>query len=392
MMDKIKAYFDGFVPEHSPEQIAGAVIQAAKESKRRRIRPIVAAAAAAVVMTAGVSAAAATGLLNINEIFGGRITAEDETLAGALVGAAKDFTWTVSDEDYAIGLKGVTGSESDMLLMYEIVRTDGKPVTDFMTNIPEDGILKGFIDISFSDENAFSAACDTNVYCVNEQGNIEVFNRIITNGDLTGQHYSVRGTNLYPEQQMWDYLQHKDIGITMYTPLEGSERPVGFYKKTEPAGIELNDENIIGLELSWSIDFTYSPSEAARLSKAIKEDAEISVSRWLARTGGLDTLECKVTKSHFSCVGGWIEAEYRGEATIGIYDDKHNDIYLLTDSGEQLPCTFVGWGSRTSYIGEPVTSIDIEVRYGEYSDGPITAIDISEITAISINGETFPLA
>ncbi len=396
-MNKIKTYFDGISHGKDPEQISEDIIRRADSTaKKHSFRTIAIAAAAAVVMVGGVTAAAATGLLDINDMFGGRISTQDEQLAQDLVGAAKDFKWTTSDDDYAIELKGVTGSESDMLLMYEIVRTDGRPVTDFMTNIPKDGELDMFTDISFSDNSPYTVT-GSDMYFINEDGNVGIYYRIITNGNITGEHYSQKSVNLYPEKMLWDYLQHKDVWI-MHMPREWSDRPIGFYNDEAfndkiPLDIPLNDENIIGLELEWSIDFTYFPSDIAALSKSISEEnADIEVSRWKVFTGGLETLDCNVIYSHFSCVGGWIEVEYAGEAYIGDNYESHNEVYLLMDNGEKHPCSFVGRGQSTFYEDEAVTRIDIEVRYGDTDDGTISAVDIDKIKAVYINGKTLPLA
>lgn len=397
-MSEIKNYFDSITTSKNTVDIAKEVMERTEkipEKKEMRFKPLAVAMAAAVALTAGVTAVAATGLINFNEIFGGKITATDEQLAGALIGTVQDFTWSVSDDDYVIELKGITGSKSDMLLVYEIARTDGKPVTDFMTNIPEDGRLKGFIDIAFSDESAFSSAMDSNQYIVNEKGNIEVYNRIITDGDINGQRYSINGVNLYPEQTLQAFLQQQDEAVFMWDH-KNSERPIGFYSHksfddNKPLNIALNDERIIGLELSWSVDFTYSPSETAILSKSIADDAAtVSINRCTRSTKEAETLECKITKNHFSCVGGWLKVEYYGDKTGAEYE-KNNKVYLLTDSGSELPCTLVGHGHGTLYVNEPVTTIDIEIRYSETTNAPITTIDISQITAISINGEILPL-
>lgn len=393
-MSRIERYFEDITPMQTAEQIAQGVMRKAESgAKKRSFRPLVAVAAAVAVTAAGVTTAAATGFLNINEIFGGRISAQDEMLAGELVIAAEDFTWSVSDEDYMIELKGLTGSKSDMLLMYEIKRTDGRPVTDYMTNIPEDGLLTSFVNNGFEDEKIFTAAMDYNQYTVNEQGNIEVFNRLITDGDLVGWHYSVDGNNLYPAQQLLDLQQ--DEHFIMWT-VESDEIPMGFYthQSIEDAipAIALNDERIIGLELEWSIDFTYSPSGTSALSKNITaEDMAVSVNRQNTFTGDTETLECTITKNHFSCVGGWLELEYYNEPDVGDLGTV-NEVYLITEDGNQIPCSFVSYGYHTLYVDGTVTTIDAEIRYSENINEPITAIDISEITAISINGEIFPLA
>lgn len=400
-MSEIKNYFDGITTAKSTEDIVKSVMARAEkhsEKSRMRFRPLAAAAAAAVALVGGVSAAAATGLIDFNEIFGGRITTQDEQLAGALVGAAQDFTWSVSDDDYMIELKGITGSKSDMLLVYEIARTDGKPVTDFMTNIPEDGRLEGFIDIAFSDESAICGIKDSNQFIVNEQGNIEVYNRMITGGDISGRHYSTEVVNLYPKKIMNDFLAKQDSGAFMWRHLTDVP-PIGFYNEEawaegKPMDIALDDERIIGLELTWSVDFTYSPSETAILSKSISDEgATMTISRKANLGDEAEALDCTLTKSHFSCVSGWLEVEYEGEIMSQASADGCNEVYLLMADGSQMPCVYVGFVNITSHNDDPVTTtIQAEVRYSETLDDPITAIDISEITAISINGETFPLA
>ncbi len=396
-MSKIKEYYDGISHGKDTTKLADDIIRRANNTaEKRSFRPAAAIAAAVFLMVGGVTAAEATGLLNINDMFGGRISAQDEQLAQGLVGAAKDFTWTTSDDDYAIELKGVTGSESDMLLMYEIVRTDGRPVTDFMTNIPEDGVLDMFTDISFSDHSPYTVT-GSDMYFINEDGNVGIYYRIITNGNITGEHYSQKSVNLYPEKMLWGYLQHKDVGIVMHMPRAWSDSPIGFYNSEAysaktPLDIPLNDENIIGLELEWSIDFTYYPSDIAALSKSVSEEnADVSITRWKTFMGGLETLDCNVTYSHFSCVGGWLEVEYAGEVYIGGNYEGHNEVYLLMDNGEMHPCSFVGRGQGTFYEDEAVTRIDIEVRYGDAAEDTISAVDIEKIKAVYINGKTFPL-
>lgn len=398
-MNELNKYYEQIAPAHSPEDTARSVMAraaSARPEKRRGFKPAAIAAAAAVVMAGGATAAAA-GLLNINGIFGGRITAEDEQLAGALVGATKDFTWTTSDDNYAIELKGVTGSESDMLLMYEIVRTDGKPVTDFMTNIPEDGELRGLVDIAFSDEYAFSESHDNNRYTINEEGNIEVYNRIITNGDISGQYYSVEAVNLYPKRLLRDFEQEHDVFVWSQ---KRSNTPIGFYADSksfyakQPTDIALNDERIIGLELEWSIGFTYLPSETAKLPKVIADEgAAVTLNYWKTFAGGgTDTRIFEITDSYFSSVGGRIEAVHCGEKLYGSSFENHNDIYLITEDGRRQPCTVIV--GSLGYVGnyEIITTINIEIRYSETENGPTAAVDIAKAEAISINGEVFPLA
>lgn len=392
----IKEYYDKQRLGISAEDMTARVMRAAQEQPKHRAvrKPAVVAAAAAVVVMAGGVTAAATGMFNINDIFGGRINAQDEQLAGELVIAAEDFSWSVSDDDYMIEFKGITGSISDMMLVYELKRTDGKPVIDYMTNIPEDGRLIGLVDYNFPDETAFTTFLNTDQYIINEQGNVEVCNQIITDGDLSTYHYSVDTINLYPEEILYSYMRENDIFMKSerYKDYDNS---VGFYNNDHdtPTAIALNDERVIGLELTWNVDFTYSPSDIAAFSKSISnEDAVLEVSRWTTyEKTEKETFNCNVIKSQFSCVGGWIEVKYQG-ASSGVLYNELNEVYLLTADDSKVPCVFEGIGHSMCLVDNAETTLRTVIRYSDTIDSPITAIDISEIVAISINGETFPLA
>ncbi len=405
-MSEIREYFDGISSEKSHEQISREVIARAKAergSKKRGLKPFAAIAAAAVVMVAGVTAAAATGLLNINAIFGGRISAQDEALAGELVIAAEDFSWSVSDDDYMIELKGVTGSKSDMLLAYEIKRVDGKPVTDYMTNIPEDGALTAKYWSECSAEDGMTklgvplergiSTVSYNMQCsMTDTGNIEVYYRMTTDGDISDTTLTIDSLNLYPKAVLQEFEKQNDMYLSYPA---GINTPVGFYGwgdgsiyDGKPLDIAINDERIIGLELEWMVQLSYNPNETAIQTKQMDAD---TVKLYYTRYSGVGNTEFTLLESEFSCVSGRLELTRTGSMLNGSVTEEYNEVYLITDSEEHIPCTVVMQAQSYDHI-EMTEDHVVDVHYSETLDAPITAIDISEITAISINGETFPLA
>ncbi len=393
----IKEYYDKQRLGISAEDMTARVTKAAQEQpKHRAVRKpaVVAAAAAAVVMAGGVTAAA-TGMFNINDIFGGRISAQDEQLAEALVAAA-DLTWTVSDEDYMIELKGVTGSEYDMMVALEISREDGKPVTDFMTNIPEDGrLICMYNDSSFDNDEfeiyRYSTEVRREMYMnVNAEGNVDVCYIVASDGSIADAEYCLQAMNLYPEKQLREFEDRNDVFLWYG---EGTEVPTGFYSydesfsKGESRDIAVNDESIIGLELEWAIQFHYDPSAAAAVEKTAT-CTELTM-YWSDETGGIGSADVTVKANCFSVVGGRMLLEYSGAGIKGSLSDS-NELFLIMEDGEQIPCAISGAFSYSET--ESGGSATVFIRYSEAADGDITAIDITKAEAISINGETFPLA
>lgn len=394
----IREYYDEQRLSISTEDMTERVLKAANEKPKRRAfrKPVVIAAAAAVVLVGGVTAAA-TGMFNINDMFGGRITAQDEQLAGALVGAAQDFTWTVSDDSYVIEFKGITGSEYDMMVSYEIARADGKPVTDFMTNIPEDGKLAcSYNDSSFDNDEFEIYRYGTEVrrelhLTVNDEGNIDVCQMVFSDGNIADADYCLQAINLYPEKLLREF---EDTNSVFLWYGEGTEVPTGFYAYSnsfyagECEDISVNDERIIGLELEWTVSFHYDPSEAAIAEKSA-DCSELTL-YWGDELNALGSTVVDVRSSCFSVLGGRLLLGYTGDAIKGSLSSEYNEIFLIMEDGTHISCAISGCFSYSqTELGGSVTAF---IRYSEQSDGVIDAVDITKAEAISINGETFPLA
>lgn len=404
-MSEIKDYFDAITTSKSAADIAKtAMLQAEKRREKSRIkfRPV-AIAAAAIVAMGGVTAAA-VGLLNINDIFGGRISAQEEMLASELVIPVQDFTWSVSDDDYMIELKGVTGSKSDMLLAYEIKRTDGKPVTDYMTNIPENGQLscisrdvlheENTTDSDYIPPNCGITSMTSATQCsINDMGNIEIYYKTTSDGDIRELVFTSDNLNLYPADALEEFEKQNDM-FGYYRP--SSTITAGFYPNTDgsiydkqPLDISVNDERIIGLELEWSVEFTYSPNDTAIKVKKINANdlyLECSLMHYI---DGSTTKKFTLADSEFSCVSGKLTLTRTSYLENSI-SDEYNDIYLISDNGDNIPCSIITYSDSFDQI-DLTEERYVEVQYSSAIEGAISAVNIEKINAISINGEIFPL-
>ena len=328
----------------APEDMADRVIGADKVEKPKCMafrKPAVIAAAAAILMIGGVTAGAATGLLNFNEIFG-RVSVEDEEFGEKLLGEASNIKGTISDNDYVIALKGVTGSPSSLLANIEISREDGNPISALNNTYIylESVTLEN--DGSFSGGSYFST--------INEQGNICIdwehrlgYEKLLAGELLVDGRVSISG--------------NVDL-------LDGGET------KT----------------LGWTIEFDYTPTEESL--KTIKA-ADVSENCTLNVYGNLEETEladCEldVKAIMLTSTFGILEAKLLDGDAIQYGLNNTNDVRLIKNDGSEIVACIHG------YSGNIDGDIDFTVSY--YADGSYIdtlAIDVSEIEAISINGTVY---
>ena len=133
--DQIKSAFAGVKPS---QELMSRLNDKNRKKRKIRYSSIKIAAAAAAVFIIGGSAVYAASEMNFIDIFGNYVHVADSELADSLMGAVHNFRYKVSDDDYAIRINGVSGDSSNMMLISEIYRKDGTPVTDYLKNFPED--------------------------------------------------------------------------------------------------------------------------------------------------------------------------------------------------------------------------------------------------------------
>lgn len=398
-MNDIKKYYDNIQMRSSPEEMAGRVLKASAETatkKKALKKPAVLAAAAVFIL--GTTAAAVT--IHFNDIFGGYITVRDEQLAEELMRCAEDVQWSTSDEDYEIVLKGVAGSRTDIVVRYDIVRTDGKPVKDFFVNLPEEGErLTAVFDIPAPKSGALGKlhsqqrpdyfyAGEETIITINDEGNISVYSRTVSTLDVSGITYTHKAINLYPKKLIEEFEKKHDV----YLNEPNSDYPYPHFvywgSNGEPAAdLTAGDQSLIGLELEWSVELKYAPSEKALETKKMDYEGELGSIYFTHNGNGLATPVCTLGDSLFTCVGGWIGLDRSGVNLDFSISTEYNEIFLIKNDGTQVPAVIMGNGASSSskgtYLGR--------VKYSDTADGEITVVDIAEIKAISINGTVYDL-
>ena len=331
----------------TPEDMAQRVISADTAEKPKRMafrKPAVIAAAAAVLMIGGVTAGAATGLFNFNEVFHS-VNAESEELGEKLLGEASNIKTTISDDDYVVALKGVTGSPSSLLANIEISRADGKPIS---------GLKNTFVHVeSITLENSDSFSGGGYNYGVNEQGVLSIdwehrlgYDKLLAGELLTDGTVSLSGN-----------VDLQDGGET----------------KT----------------LDWTMEFDYTPTEESlRTVKAadVSENCKLNVYGNLEETEFADC-ELDVNAITLTSTFGVLDAKLLNGDSVEYGLDNTNDVRLIKNDGSEIVACIQG------YRGNIDGDIDFTMSY--YADGSYIntlAVDVSEIKAISINGTVYELS
>lgn len=393
-MSEIKDYFDGITTAKSADDIAKSVMERAEKCPERsglRFQPLAVAAAAAVVLVGGVTAAAATGLIDFNDIFGGFMHSEDEVFANQMLACAENVEWTISDEAYELVLNGVAGTQYDMYANYEIVRKDGKPVTEFMTNIPEDGILVAIENEALewrfvSDGTGKTCVGGVIRQCViNDDGNIEVFEQWTSDHDITGQRHEIEIRNVYPRDTFEDFRRRNNFTHPDFNDECGCFRIYGNMGDHKVSDVPINDERVIGLEIDWALSFDYIPTEEALASREIVATGK-PVKIYLNEGGeGIIHGYYDILSGSLSSVGGALIVNEEIKRVVSSVAHEYTEAYVTTKDGGKHPVTI----TISDYDD---TQHRMNVYFGESLYSEINVIDVDSIESFTINGETFPLA
>ncbi|MGN0657189.1 MAG: hypothetical protein ACI4KR_10385 [Ruminiclostridium sp.] len=409
-----KTSFSQIIPPTDIDGFERSVLERTEKMENRRInrfkKPLVAAAVAAAAL--GVTGAAAAGLIDFGEIFGGHLKTAEGYDANELLTCGQDISWTVSDEDYAIEVKGIAGSERDVLVSFEIVRKDGKPVSDFMQKLPEDGLLE-----SMDAGGALYKNCENQTYSLKgspsytwdfeisltDEGNISVYDRITAEEPINGMLVKHSGTDFYPKKDIDEFrIKQYETEMALYEEREANN---GIFLNVEDACpdnyISLEEADILSLKLDWDIEFVYNPSEASLVSKSISDDVE-TVSARLVRMNIADsskdkeyfTQDCAVIESNFNNIGGTVTfgldcPDCTEEEKVFIdFNDRANTVALITSDGREIPAYIHPLSGE--YDGTTYQMMTF-IRYSESRAGEMTVVDIREVTGIKINGAVYPL-
>lgn len=404
----IKKSFSQVVPESDNDSFRSIVFERTiKMEEKRKIsfkKPVVAVCAAVAAISLGATAAAAAGIFDFNEIFGSRIRVENEELGSSLIGNAGDVKWSVSDEDYVVNLKGVTGTGESVIAVIEIARADGTPVEDYFSNkdlLAVTNLMGAYSDCKIDGEYP-NVGRGGDEY-VNEKGNIEIsieFTGIHHGYNMTGRKISLSGTGFYPAYNLVEGEVPREK--TAFMAYGDSE-----YQLTQEEWDYL--DSIAVLDLDWSIEFVYNPSEKSAdklVAKDLSEKTLLAVDIDTARENADGTLtfenfeirelEATFEEITISSIGGMLSGNIdirklvaqsyypsvlsRSDTKVKLFnrDGTESDIMVFVTSG-------------TSNTNRETGNLSFSFELEFHANGGQTAVDLSEIGAISINGTTYEL-
>ncbi len=400
MKQRINSFFDGVTPDASSEEFLREVYRKAEnmESKKKtKLRPFAAVAAAVAVLSAGVTAAGATGLLDFNRIFGGFITTDSSELGESLVAGLEDFEYSVSDPDYIIIPNGITGSDYNYVLSFDIRRADGKPVADFIArDVFGEQLTVEYINDVIKNGAHLSGGGGIDSVSVNTEGNITVVAHRHVKKALEGSTIRFVGSNLYVIDEMIEFRHENkvvpifadnnsipidlhDIGENQQLPLCETE----YYEinneytsaHNDVILTDINDSSIRLLDLDWNFSFRCNLSDTAAQTLHAADVSEKALV-----TGG-----CTLTDIEVNSTGGMLR--YRN-SLLSLDECRSfmrimHDIRLITSDGEEITAKAEGTSGSSN---------EVNVLFWYYSErGEKTAISLDEITAVSVNGIVYKL-
>lgn len=405
-----KTSFSRIIPPTDIDSFERSVLERTEKMEKRKVnrfkKPLVAVVSAAAALALGVTGAAAAGLIDFGEIFGGHIKTDEGYSANELLTCGQDISWRVSDEDYAIEVKGIAGSERDVMVSFEIVRKDGKPVSDFMQKLPEDGILESMDccgNLYDGKERTYSIK-DVKSYTwspeirLTDEGNISVYDHITAEEPISGYLVQHSGTDFYPKKDMDEFRRMEvEADIDRFEERVADDGTTYLVSDAPPSkSVSLDYDSILSLRLDWSIEFVYNPSEASLASKSISDEVKtVSIGLVSIDKETEDkeyfTQDCTVTESHFSCTGGNIMLAFdcSDEAYVHLNTQSGaNPTALITADGREIPAYIQPiYGEHD---GTTVYQMN-EIRYSESIIEDLTVVDIREVTGIKINDIVYPL-
>lgn len=367
MDNRYHEYFDSIAPATGSDEFRKAVLRKAEamESNKKRIdfkKPLIAVCAAVAALGVGVSAAGAAGLIDFDRFFKNVFTAGEE-LGDTLAAEVDDICISISDPDYDLRLNAIIGDGKNMFGSLEIVRADGTPVTDRLMNEVSPTGMKaveewcGLLTENGVDKlnNTIRPRLDSGkiTYTLNDAGNIDV-------------HFEIEALN-----------QLKDIPVVV------------MFKNLCCTDEEGNTYPVFPVD-AW-IDFTYTPTKTAQVTKNVVITEE---NRDMAHTllFGTDDGSANLVSATVGCMSAVFEVEYTLTDGGYAYTKTFHEIKLIKDDGTEIDIT-----PRQASMVDLNYINSVKTAYSTFNllymneDEIRTAVDITEISAISIDGIVFEL-
>lgn len=351
----------------------------ARPRRRRLIKRVKYAAAAvlcAVLLTAG-------GYIDLSEIFRGTILFPG---SGDYSGHAENVAAWISDEDYEVHLRGITGGTNTANIVIEIARKDGVSVAEYLGREFEDGYNNTcWVDMLWQ----VGGSTD---YYINERGNPEVMVNASEAG-LSGRRLNFAGDTLVLMNEYFSYpgVKSGDIGIDEI--------------KSDPDKYK----DFLLLPLRWEISFDYRAAEkltSGGTSYRAAPGEGFNAFIYENSFPDEDNIREKpVAVKEISVTSAGVTVKWEEEAVpvpadsdpeTYVFSDSKNSFALIMKDGSRQPFRMT---SRQGEGGEPDPETDIYIMYytaeGVYFDGEdySTAIypKVSKASAVEINGVSFEL-
>lgn len=367
-----------------------------KKTRRVSCKRILGTAAAVCgLLICGITAAAVTGLIDFEAVFGNRISVNDSELADSLVGTVKNFKYKVSDKDYKIDIKGVTGDDKRVVVIAEILRTDGTPVIDCFANpvSPDERQLVTLSQVTkVSSLDSFGYGID---YRIGEEGNIKLSAELYNVGGLDGKKMTFKGENFYPAVEYNKYERQNETDGVVQTEYVKYRDPVEV-PDNGGAAIDLND--ILALDMKWEFSFTYRQSDKSKQVKSLNAPEEsFPLNLKVHTVGTKDEFVRKLTAQpsymEAGSTGGRVDYVYKNTGYVGnltyVTDvSECNEIYIIMKDGERVEAS-IGSGCETPE--ENIITCSYDLFYWDEDSFTSVFINADDIAAISINGTVYEL-
>lgn len=378
--------------------VSSAKIRAEAERPQRKIsarRILCTAAAVCGVLVCGVTVAGSAGLIDFDAVFGNRISVNDSELADSLVGTVKNFKYKVSDKNYKIDIKGVTGDDKRVVVIAEILRTDGTPVIDCFANpvSPDERQLVTLSQVTkVSSLDSFGYGID---YRIGEEGNIKLSAELYNVGGLDGKKMTFKGENFYPAVEYNKYERQNETDGVVQTEYVKYRDPVEV-PGNGGAAIDLND--ILALDMKWEFSFTYRQSDKSKQVKSLNAPEEsFPLNLKVHTVGTKDEFVRKLTAQpsymEAGSTGGRVDYVYKNTGYVGnltyVTDvSECNEIYIIMKDGERVEAS-IGSGCETPE--ENIITCSYDLFYWDEDSFTSVFINADDIAAISINGTVYEL-
>ncbi len=410
----IKNSFEEISP--SEELLEKTLSQSTKRARKNihAKRVLTAAFAACAVLVLGVTAAAAGGYIDFDAVFGDYIKVPNSELAASMTGSVSDLRYKVSDKNYKFTVKGAVGDERNAMVILELSRTDGTPVTEHFNFDTDEKFLSSRHN-NFEIRTAFE---DLGVSCgygyrINEEGNIEIHIEGNSSESINGKIFKAYGENFYPGEQYFTMLNEENI----YYGLNDGKWAYYYIKTDTPA--DFDDSSLRLLDLEWEVSFRYTASQDSiktltckDLSQEFiyyqniremigKEDSGDGTTIYYSSPDLLATTENKAKAEliEIGAVNGRIAFNYKhneyeiieteSSRRYSIESSQKNEMYIIYKDGTHFPVTCSSYSTSQSGSDE---NVYMEVDFYYSTDDDLkTFIELDKAEAFYINGVIYKL-